>query len=173
MADTRAYLLVDANVLIDYVASDLSVLTLASRCLGEVHVLITVLDEVDGLDVADCERLGLRVVEPVLAELTEAAVKRGSLSVQDHLCLIVARTNSWTCVTNDAVLRRVCDADGVPVLWGLEIMTALVRLAQLGAEDAVAVARAIHASNPLHIKASIVERFAEIVRAVEADQRGS
>ena len=40
----RGYLLVDANVLIDYLASDLSVLTLASRSLGDVHVLSTVLD---------------------------------------------------------------------------------------------------------------------------------
>lgn len=168
----QGYLLVDANVLIDYLAADLSVLALASRHLGDVHVLSTVLDEVEGLDESDCERLGLKVVEPELEQLTEAAEKRSSLSAQDHLCLVVARARRWTCVTNDGALRRVCTADGVAVLWGLEVMTELVRLVQLDAEDAVAVARAIHESNPLHIPESLVERFADVVRGVERERRG-
>jgi len=170
---SQGYLLVDANVLIDYLAADLSVLALASRHLGEVHVLSTVLDEVDGLDESGCERLGLKVVEPELAQLVEAAEKRSSLSAQDHLCLVVARTRGWTCVTNDGALRRACTADGVAVLWGLELMAELVRLVQLGAEDAVAVARAIHESNPLPIPGSLVDRFAALVRRIARERRGA
>lgn len=113
MAPTKAYLLVDANVLIDYVASDPSILTLASHHLGQVYVLSTVLDEVDGFDEAECERLGLKVLEPELAQLTTAAAKRGSLSTEDHLCLVVALANGWTCVTNDSALRRLCSDEGV------------------------------------------------------------
>jgi len=162
----RGYLLVDANVLIDYLASDLSVLTLASRNLGDVYVLTTVLDEVDGLDVSDCERAGIRVLEPDLDQLTEATKKRSSLPVQDHLCLLVARMRSWVCVTNDGALRRACGEDGVTVLWGLEMMTELVRAGQLDAEDAIAVAEAIHASNPFHISGRLVARFAHLVRSM-------
>lgn len=172
MRGPRGYLLVDANVLIDSLAADLSVLARASQSLGDVHILSTVLDEVEGLDTADCERLGLNVVEPELAQLTEAAERRSTLSAQDHLCLVVARARGWTCVTNDGALRRACTAEDVAVLWGLEVMTELVRLVQLSAEDAIAVARAIHESNPLHIPDSLVERFARVVRAIERERRG-
>ena len=55
-------LLMDANVLIDYQKSDLSVLGLVDKHVGEVNVLTTILDEVDGLGVVDCERLGLKVI---------------------------------------------------------------------------------------------------------------
>jgi hypothetical protein len=61
------FLLVDANVLVDYQAADLAILSLVSRHVGTVHVVSTVLAEVDGLDESECERLGFRVVEPTLA----------------------------------------------------------------------------------------------------------
>lgn len=158
----------DANVLIDYRDSNISILTLASHHLGRIQVIETVLDEVDGLDSAQCERLGIAVVEPDLPQLIEAATKRGPLSTQDHLCLIVAKADGSTCITNDAALRKACNEHGVPVLWGLQLMTELVRLVQLSAEDAVAVARDIHANNPLHIPSRLVERFATMVRSIEA-----
>ena len=85
------FLLVDANVLIDYVKSEVSILGLAAHHLGEVYVLPTVLAEVDGLDEDECERLGLRVVEPELIQLKAAALKRRQLSVEDHLCVMLAR----------------------------------------------------------------------------------
>lgn len=89
-------LLVDANVLIDYVKSELLILELAARHVGEVYVLSTVLAEVYGLDEESCARLGLRVFEPELSQLQTAAQKRGALSTEDHLCLIVAREHRWT-----------------------------------------------------------------------------
>ena len=111
--------------------------------------------------------LAKRVVEPELSQLAEAARKRSSLSVQDHLCLVVAQRRSWTCVTNDTVLRRACSAAGVSVLWGLEVMAGLVRLGQLEAGEAVAVAQAIHRSNPLHLPQNLVDRFAQAVQSIE------
>ena len=73
MANKPKVLLMDANVLIDYQKSDFSVLGLVNRHVSEVHILTTILDEVDGLDVVDCERLGLKAVEPELNQLTRAA----------------------------------------------------------------------------------------------------
>ena len=73
MAKKPKVLLMDANVLIDYQKSDFSVLGLENRHVSEVHILTTILDEVDGLDVVDCERLGLKAVEPELNQLTRAA----------------------------------------------------------------------------------------------------
>jgi len=43
-------LLMDANVLIDYQKSDFSVLGLVNKHVAEVHVLTTIIEEVDGLD---------------------------------------------------------------------------------------------------------------------------
>ena len=157
-------LLFDANVLIDYVKSELSILGIVSRHLGEVYVLSTVLDEVDGLDADGCARLGIRVFEPELADVIAAARKRGALSTQDHLCLILARRQGWTCVTNDGALRRACLLEQVPVLWGLQMMLELVRMGQLPGEDVIAVANAIHRTNPFHITDSIVARFIEEVQ---------
>jgi hypothetical protein len=52
-------------------------------------------------------------------------------------------------------------------------MTELVRYGKLTAKAAVTVAQAIHADNPLHIPASLVDRFAEAVRLAEGEGSGS
>lgn len=164
-------LLVDANVLIDYVKSELSILGIAARHLGDVYVLSTVLDEVDGLEEDECARLGIRIYEPELAHLVVAAQQRGALSTEDHLCLILAREQGWTCVTNDGALRKACQQEHVPVLWGLEIMLELMRIGQLSAADAITVADAIHRTNPFHITEAIVARFEERVRALSPSKK--
>jgi predicted nucleic acid-binding protein len=165
------YLLVDANVLIDYVKSERTVLTSAARHVGTVYVLTAVIDEVTQLDAAECERMGLRVVEPSLSQLATAAGKRGRLSYQDHLCLVLARENGWTCVTNDGALRKACSKDDVPVLWGLEIMVELVAAGHLEIPDAIAVAESIHQLNPFHISEDIVARFAARLRSSTSNRR--
>ena len=146
-------------MLIDYVKTERSILGLAARHIGEVYVLSTVLKEVEGLDEDGCRHLGLRVIEPELSQLVAAAQKRGSLSTADHLCLILARKEGWGCVTNDRPLRSACGKEGILVFWGLELMQELVRICQLDPKDAIVIANAIHAENPLHITKAIVERF--------------
>jgi hypothetical protein len=159
-------------VLIDYQKSDFSVLGLVNKHVGEVHVLTTILHEVDGLDVDDCERLGLKVTEPELAQVVQASTRKGQLSFRDHLCLIVAAEEGFVCVTNDKALRRACDQKGVATLWGLEIMTALVRSRAMQATDAIDTAEKIRASNPLHISKKLIERFVRIVTAMERKSTG-
>jgi len=165
-------LLMDANVLIDYQKSDFSVLGLVNKHVAEVHVLTTIIEEVDGLEVVDCERLGLKAIEPELHQLTQAASKRGQLSFRDHLCLLVASEAGFVCVTNDKPLRSACTADGVSILWGLEIMTALVKANAMRAADAIQTAEKIHLSNPLHITRKLFDRFAKIVSDVEKKRSG-
>jgi len=167
MPDGPQVLLVDANVLIDCQKSDISVLGLVSRQVGEVHVLTTILDEVDGLKVVDCERLGLKVIEPELNQLIRAATRRGQLSFRDHLCLIVALETGFVCVTNDKPLRKACAEDGVAIMWGLELMTALVRGRAMQAAGAIRTAERIHLGNPPHIPRALVDRFTRIVTDIE------
>lgn len=156
---TPGFLLVDANVLVDYQAADLAILSLVSRHVGTIHIVSTVLAEVDGLDESECERLGFRIVEPTLAQATEAASPNSRLSFQDRTCLVVCRDNGWTCVSNDKALRRSCDAAGVVVRWGLELMLDLVRGGHLPAEHADDAAERIHRANPVFLNATILAAF--------------
>jgi len=163
---TPGFLLVDANVLVDYQAADLAILSLVSRHVGTVHIVSTVLAEVDGLDESECERLGFRVVEPTLAQATEAASPNGRLSFQDRTCLVVCRDNGWTCVSNDKALRKSCDAVGVAVRWGLELMLELVQGGHLPVEDADDAAERIHRANPVFLNATILAAFREKLAAL-------
>jgi len=152
-------LVVDANVLIDYAMADTSILSLASRFVGTIHVPRSILEEVSQLAETDCDRLGLRIVEASLDQIQEAVRGSGRLSFNDRVCLILARDSGWTCLTNDRALRKACDGMAVPVLWGLELMLELIAAGHLVPETALHVARVIQAANPRHITAEILDRF--------------
>lgn len=150
--------MLDANVLVDFQAADLSLLTLASRHIGKVHIISSVLQEVEGLDETDCLRLGLHVVEPTLDQALEAAMSGRQLSFEDRLCLVVCRDNGWTCVSNDKALRKSCKDSGISVLWGLQLILELVHGGHLPAHEAVEAAERIHRTNP-YISTPILESF--------------
>lgn len=155
----RAGLVIDANVLIDYAATDESVLALAARHLGRLIVPLPVPDEVEQLDAVACERLGIEVVEPTLEQLLEAGAERGRLSFEDRLCLVVARDAGWQCVTNDRRLRAACRAASVPVMWSLELLLELVHLGQFPTDQALAIAVELNRVSPRHITSDIVADF--------------
>ena len=111
-------LLVDANVLIDFVTTEPEVLSLVVTHLGSVHVPRDVLLEVEQLEESTCGALGLEVVDGTLDQLAEAATGGGRLSYADRVCLILARDHGWTRVTNDGRLRRECETTGIAVLRG-------------------------------------------------------
>jgi predicted nucleic acid-binding protein len=166
-----AFLILDANVLIDYCAADRTVLTLISQHVGRIHVPSVLLEEVDDLDESECDRLHLQLVEPSFAILAGAGKRRPGLSYYDHLCLLAAKEGGWTCVTNDGRLRRECKTDGIRILWGLEPMVDLVTVGLMTAAQAHDVALRIHGSNPLFITVEIVERFVARVNAAAAKKR--
>jgi len=159
MRDSRPEFVVDANVLIDYWNSDITVLTLVSRIIGRIHIPDAVLENVSTLDAGDCDQLGLTIVQPNLDQLLEAGEKRGGLAYDDRLCLILARDHGWLCLTNDKALRTECADSGIEVAWGLEPMLTLVAQGALDVADAESVASYIHESNPAFITKAIIERF--------------
>jgi len=127
----------DANVLIDFCDSDRTVLSLISKHLGTVHVPLPILlEEVDQFKDFDWTELGIIGVDPSLEIVTLAAQRRAGLSFHDHLCLLLARANGWTCVTNDGRLRRECATEGIATLWGLEVVALLVEDGALPAKAA-------------------------------------
>lgn len=165
------FLVLDANVLIDYCAADRWVLTLVAQHVGRINVPAALLDEVDDLDPSECDRLGVHVVDLPLELLANAGKRRSGLSYYDHLCLLAAKDGGWTCVTNDGRLRRECTIEGVPVLWGLEPMLDLIAGGHLTVAQAHDVAERIHRSNPLFITKEIVARFLSRARSTAKKAR--
>jgi len=163
----RKLLLMDANVLIDFCDADATVITLISKHIGQVHVPRPILvEEVEQIVDLDWTELAITAVEPTLEIAVEAARRpRTGLSFHDHLCLSIARENGWTCVTNDARLRRECTADGVDVLWGLETVALLVEEGALSTKAAAEIGRRIQAANPKFITLAILDRFLKRIGA--------
>ena len=117
MPDRPRVLLSDADVLIDYRDSDLSILTLVVQHLAPVHVVRDVVDEVDDLSLARCGELGLTVVEVEPQVLLQLATLPQRLSRYDRLSFHVCQVNDWICVTNDRLLRRTCGEHNVRTRW--------------------------------------------------------
>ena len=153
------FLILDANVLIDFCKSDRSMLTLIARHIGTVCVAQPVLDEVVALGHGDLLALGLDLVMPETEMLIAAAAQQGALSFEDRICLLLAKQHGWTCVTNDGRLRRECESESVSVLWGLEPLIMLVERKVIDAKVALTTAMAIQQSNPRFITDDIIRRF--------------
>ena len=152
-------LLADADVLIDYRDSDLTILKLVSQHIGPVRVLRQVLDEAPGISDQRCERLGIEIVQLETELMLEANSLPRSLSATDRLCVVACEHHEWTLVTNDRALRKVSSTRGIRLRWGLGLMTDLVRTRALTEARALRVATAIQRSNPTHITAGLIDRF--------------
>ena len=163
MQGTPTVLLADADVLIDYRESELAILELVAQHLGRLAVLSSVLDEVRDVTPTQCARLGIEIIEVETERMLRATEVESSVSFNDRLCLIVCREEGWTCVTNDGALRRLCERHGVETRFGLGLMVDLVEAGVLTRRRAVAVARRIQASNPLHINDRVLNRFLDIL----------
>ena len=136
--------MVDANILVDYVHCDDFIIKLISTHVGQIHVATPVLHEVKELTEHECFQLGITLVEPPVEQLISAAHGRGPLSLQDNLCVVLAKEHGWTCVTNDRPLRRECEVQGVPLIWGVELICKLVETGGLAQESAKDIILCIH-----------------------------
>jgi hypothetical protein len=166
MSAHKGLLIMDANVLIDLCEADRTVIRLISDHVGLVHVPLPILwEEVEQLDENEYDELGIVPVDPPLKTATEAATRRAGLSFHDNLCLLLARDNGWTCVTNDGRLRKTCLTEKVPVLWGLETVALLVDDGVLPATAAEEVGRAVQRANPKYITEKVIERFLKRIGA--------
>ena len=139
--------------------SELEILQLVAEHVGRVVVLAPVLDEVRGVTKIQCASLGLEVIEVETEQMLRASQVESSVSFNDRLCLVACRDEDWTCVTNDGALRRLCKQYGVQTKFGLGLMVDLVAEGALAKRRAVAVARQIQATNPLHVNERVLRRF--------------
>jgi|GEM_PF-259376 rRNA-processing protein FCF1 len=156
-ARKRTFLILDANVLIDFVKCDDTIIKLICKHVGQIFLATPIFDEIKEIDESDCIELGIKLVEPELEQVMLASEKEGPLSFQDKLCLILAKKEGWTCVTNDVPLRKRCESEGVPLIWGIELICILVESGGLPIEHAKEIILDIKKLNPKYITDKIVE----------------
>lgn len=166
----RKLIIMDACVLIDFIKAERAVLELLVKHVGSLHVTSPVVDEINEIDDEnELVALGLIIIEPEIDDAYAASGRSGPLSFEDWLCLLTAKRHGFTCVTNDKNLRKLCAQEGVPLLWGLQLLAELHHAGGVSAEDATDLAEKIHKSNPKHITPKIIERF---VAVIETQKKG-
>ena len=160
----RDLFVIDASVLIELNATAPSVLAMISTHVGTLHLASTMLkEELPELAADDCVALAIRIIEPSLEILAAASARIAGLSFHDRVCMLLARANQWTCLTNDTRLRRECKARSIAYQWGLEPVVELVRAGHLDRATARALIAALQTRSPGHYKASVAERFLKAI----------
>lgn len=164
-------LIMDACVLIDFLNADRTVLQSIVTHVGPLHILSSIMDEVHEIrSKQELEDLGFVIIEPALEDAFAAGDVTGPTSFQDRLCMLTAKRNQMTCVTNDKQLRQLCGQEKVPIVWGLQLIVLLHGSGGIPADNAIQIAEAIHRSNPRHINQSILKRFVASIRDQEQNR---
>ncbi len=158
--DPIPLLILDACVLIDYIKAEPALFGIIAGSVDPVHVVSTVYEEVVQLtSLQHMADLGISLVEPEIEDAFEATLMMGSTSFQDNICLLTAKRRDMTCVTNDRNLRKACSEQGVPIMWGLELLLELVRSGGIDHKSATEIGRRIHENNPRHIPPKVLADF--------------
>ncbi len=156
--DENKCLIVDANIIIDYLNCDETLLVLIKKYVGQICLASPLLGEVKSLDLKRCHSLGINVVEPTIEQLSWAADQEFSISFQDKICLIMAKDHNWTLVTNDKVLRKRCESDDILLIWGVELICLLCESGGLHKDRAKDIIWLLHRNDPFFITKEIVMR---------------
>ena len=157
-SEPKSALLLDADVVIDYQHSDLTVVSLIAKHLGPLAVITAVIDEVDGLARKDFLELGVEVLSPTTAQWQRARDLDSGANFTDRMCLVVAGDEGRICVTNDRTLRNLCLRLGVRTRFGLGLMVDLVGVGAMTRQHAEQVATKIRDTNP-YITGRVLRRF--------------
>lgn len=155
--ENRRLLILDANILIDFCKCDITIVRLIGKHIGQIYLATPVLNEIKEIDEGDCIELGITLIEPELEQVMLASEKKGPLSFQDNLCLIIAKMHGMICVTNDIPLRRKCENEGVPLFWGIELICILVESGGLPVKQSKDIILEIKRLNPKYITDEIVK----------------
>ena len=152
-------LLADANVIIDYRNSDLTILGLVNDHVGPLAVVESVFHEVRRVSATDLAQLGFEIIKTSAEQNDRAAGIDFPVSFNDRLAFVVCSDEGRICVTNDLDLQRLCRDRGVPTRFGLRLLLDLVDAGALARSRAGEVARKIHATNSRFINERVLRKF--------------
>jgi rRNA-processing protein FCF1 len=156
----------DANVLIDYLATDRRILKLIAGLFKEVFIPEDVLDEVKQITAKQITACGFTVYYPDPETYYMAANTENGLSFEDNICIIDSKRFGWGIVTNDTKMRSKCEEEGVELFWGLQLMVILVEKGRLTKEAAIKAGEKISGSNA-RITAKNLKEFINKINAVK------
>lgn len=164
MKSAKLFLILsDADVLIDFLEVNERVLSTACETIFEIHVLVPVMREVEGLSETRAKKIGLKPFEPTPEQLTASLNGSPRLSFEDNLSLLIAQEQGWILSTNDKALRKECRSLGVKNMWAFDIMLQLNKHGHLSKREAERTAEKIGEIN-LRITEGVVERFINKLR---------
>ena len=148
-------MLLDADVLIDYVKVDFRYLVSMILQIGQMYVVQAVVKEVEDIE-DDLFDSGIVIVEPDIEDLFKAGEPPSGLSFQDYLCLLTAKRHGLICMTNDKKLRKECRKAETRTERGLWPLIILTKEGKIRKKDALEVAKSIRENNPRHITSQIL-----------------
>ena len=92
-----------------------------------VYILSEIRDEL--LKEFDCsiiEELAISILDVDYNEYQDAlSIESKALSIQDKLCISVAKKREMVCVTKDFRMKKECESQDVKVLWSLQFLLEL------------------------------------------------
>lgn len=158
--------IVDANVVIDFYNSDISILKLLSEFISPVQISKPTLAKLALFTESLAKSNKIKVVTPPDEIIIESADKKGPLAFDDHVAILLAHTNNWDLITNDKALRKVAKNTGVKTVWGLETMKLLVLNNLISKKRAINTAYKIHHTNPFFITPEILHKFIKLIKSL-------
>jgi hypothetical protein len=162
------FMIIDADVLIDFIKAEKTVLKLFAEFIGTIYISSTTANQVDNIENNELTDLGLIIIEPDIEDIELALDKTlyngsfGRLGFEDSLCFLTAKRNSYTCITNDKILRKLCQLEKISILWGLELLLLLYKSNGISAKEAINIAHTIKNMNS-NITQDIITYFIEKV----------
>ena len=164
----KPIIICDANILIDYINSNMAILSLASEHCYEIYAPHEVIKEATKKTPSlKLDALGVKTCDVEWGQIAEADELAGScsLSLQDSLCFIVARDKKWICATNEKTLRNKCRREKVETFRGLRFMLDLVIAGKLNKEAAHTTAQKISETNAT-ITQEIINDFIKMLNSI-------
>ena len=145
------YLLLDTNIVVDYLKADKTLFSLVSQYVGEVFYADAMAAEIKQLEGrAAYEEIGIRLAPVDPSDISEAKNRklRGALSEYDWICFFTAKRLGYCCVTNDGDLRKQCEKEGVETIRGGKLIIELCRNGGVTKDRAKEIGRDIKNGNP-------------------------
>ena len=141
----------DANILIDYIQTDMQIIRLTSEHCFDIYVPEEIIREVDGLTPSVIKANGLIPLKASIEQLMEAIEMAdvSGLSEKDCICYIHAREKKCHCATNDKALFNKCRRDKIHVIRGLGFMLELCKKNIISPEEAISTAKRISVINAM------------------------
>lgn len=158
------HFLIDADVLLDFVKTNLFIIDLIGSCLGTVYVTSdTVVEEIGDTTEQNLQDHRIIIIEPELADAYKAASIKGKTSFRDRLCFYTAKRNNMICVTNDSNLRKLCIQEGVETVRSLRLVANLYKVGGISYREAITIANEIKNINT-YITENIIDEFKSILK---------